>query len=459
MLRFSLFSAVALTVATASFVAAAQPRPWIGERRYGEGIGIRTGDFEWHPGIAAEAGYDSNYFQRSGDNYADGADYPIVDVWRLRITPSLTFSTLGTRRQPVGNAMAAPKLRFGSQLFLSYNRIMEAGDHEGALPDNQSLDAGAGLRLDAFPSQPVGFDFSADYLRTVEPSNNTEEVFAWNRDSVRLGAGVNWRPLRDVFAWRLGYELDYYFFEENTFSYLDNVHHNIDTRGSFRFLPRTVLIYDARYTFIDYTSQTTNKNDGQAIRSRLGINSLVTSRFGVLGLVGWTSSFYEASGNPIVHNYDSMTGQGEVTYFLHPQPQLRPGDAIVGLSTIAAGVVRDFGNSYLADYFARTRAYAKFAYFIGREAIVDLQVGYTNIKNPSFQANGGRIGRTSQNRVDAQLFAEYRVTETVGVNSTLRADTSLNDTVVRIPAANAQGFTDNLAYTRYQAWLGVRWFM
>jgi hypothetical protein len=219
------------------------------------------------------------------------------------------------------------------------------------------------------------------------------------------------------------------------------------------------LIYDARYTFIDYASQTTNKNDGQAIRSRLGINSLVTSRFGVLGLVGWTSSFYGASGNPIVHNYDSMTGQGQVTYFLRPQPQLRPGETTVGLSTIAAGVVRDFGNSYLADYFARTRAYAKLAYFIGRAAIVDLQVGYANVKNPSFQANGGRIGRTSQNRIDAQLFGEYRLTETVGINSTLRADTSLNDAVVRVPGAAGQGLTDNLAYTRFQAWLGVRWFM
>jgi hypothetical protein len=464
MLRFFLFLAVVLSVATAPLVAAAQlqswteTRPWISARRSGEGIGIRTGNFEWHPGIAAEGGYDSNYLLRSGDNY--GAESPIVDVWRLRITPSVAFSTLGARRQPVSEIGGAPKLRFGSQLYFSYNRVMEAGRYEGSLPDKQGLDAGAGARLDALPSEPVGFDLSGDFMRSVEPSNNVEEAFAWNRDSVRLGAGVNWRPLPDVFLWRLGYQLDYYFFEERAFENLDNVQHHIDTRGSFRFLPRTVLIYDARYTFIDYASRTTNKNDGQAIRSRIGVNSLVTARFGVLGLVGWTSSFYQPSGNPIVHNYDSMTGQGEVTYFLQPQPKLRPGDTTVGLSTIAAGVVRDFGNSYLADYFARTRAYAKLAYLLGQSATLDLQAGYTHVNNPSFRANGGRIAGTKQNRVEAQLFAEYRLTETVGINSTLRADTSLNEAVVEVPGGAAgQGFTDNLAFTRFQAWLGVRWFM
>lgn len=459
MLRIPLFSAVVLTVATVSVIAAAQARPWIGQRRYGEGIGIRTGDVEWHPSVAAEAGYDSNYFRRSGDSYADGADRPVVDVWRLRVTPSLMLSTLDARTRGASGVGTAPKLRLSSQVFASYNRLMEAGDEEATLPDNQSLDAGAGLHLDALPAQPVGFDAGGDYLRTVEPSNNTDEVFAWNRDSVRLSAGVNWRPLPEVFSWRLGYGFEYHFFEEDAFDDLNNAQHHIDTRGSFRFLPRTVLIYDARYTFIDYTSANSNKNGGQVIRSRLGINSLVTARFGILALAGWTSSFYQATGNPIVHNYDSMTGQGEITYFFRPQPQLKPGDERVGLSSIAAGVVRDFGNSYLADYYARTRAYAKLASFIGGRAIVDLQAGYTNIKSPNFQANGAAIEATSQNRVDAQLFAEYRLVETVGINSTLRFDTSLNDSVVRVPGADGQSITDNLAYTRYQAWLGVRWFM
>jgi hypothetical protein len=51
-------------ILTLSSVAAAQ-QPWLQDRRYGVGIGLRTGNFELHPSIAAEFGYDSNYFQRA----------------------------------------------------------------------------------------------------------------------------------------------------------------------------------------------------------------------------------------------------------------------------------------------------------------------------------------------------------------------------------------------------------
>ena len=70
-----------------SSIAAAQ-QPWLADRRYGEGIGIRSGNFEFHPSISTEFGYDSNYFQRAE------TEEPVLDAWRLRVTPSLTLSTL-----------------------------------------------------------------------------------------------------------------------------------------------------------------------------------------------------------------------------------------------------------------------------------------------------------------------------------------------------------------------------
>ena len=49
--------AVCMSYATG---AIAQEQVWLKDRRYGEGIGIRAGDFELHPGIGGEFGYDSN---------------------------------------------------------------------------------------------------------------------------------------------------------------------------------------------------------------------------------------------------------------------------------------------------------------------------------------------------------------------------------------------------------------
>src|ERR1700749_3911931 len=79
-------------------VASAQDQPWLKDRRYTEGPGYRVGDFELHPGVAAEFGYDSNYLRRSSDdqltlgqNGAKAGDVSaslVVPALRLRLTPS-----------------------------------------------------------------------------------------------------------------------------------------------------------------------------------------------------------------------------------------------------------------------------------------------------------------------------------------------------------------------------------
>src|SRR5262245_60866149 len=100
-MKLRLTLAATSAVLAVSSVAAAQ-QPWLADRRYGEGIGLRAGDFELHPSVAAEFGYDSNYFQRSGSEptpaNAVPTETPVEDAFRLRVTPSLTLSTLRERR-------------------------------------------------------------------------------------------------------------------------------------------------------------------------------------------------------------------------------------------------------------------------------------------------------------------------------------------------------------------------
>src|SRR6266852_6602288 len=71
-----------------------QEQTWLRDRRYGEGVGIRTGDLELHPGIAGEFGYDSNYFLRSDKDIAKP-----VDTLRLRITPSFSLAPISPQRR------------------------------------------------------------------------------------------------------------------------------------------------------------------------------------------------------------------------------------------------------------------------------------------------------------------------------------------------------------------------
>ena len=445
-------------------LALAQSRPWIADRAIGEGMGVRAGDFELHPGIAGELGYDSNYFQRAGTVPPPpirGVDNPVYAAYRLRVTPSLTLSTLG-RQRTGGDTQSAPppQFAFRSTLFASYNELFAAGNSYD-FSNQRHIDGGAKVDFEVLPERPFSFDGSGSFTRSVSPSNDPAIVNSWNRDVVGVGAGVTWRPGGGMFDWRFGYDLRYTYFESETYRSLGNVNHNANTRGRFRFLPRTALIYDGSATFIRYTDANAPRNNGDIVQARLGVNGLVTNRFSLLALFGWASTFFEPTVTPVRQNYNSVVGQAELDWYVLPQPKLQPGDATVGLSVIGVGYARDVSVSYLADYYRRDRAYAKVSYFVGGQFLVDVQGGFSRITHPAFSSRGQDFGGIGENRVDAQIFAEYRTSDSLGLNATFRYDGSVTNNTLNynVSPQNPVRTADNLAFSRFQAWLGVRWFM
>ena len=452
-MRFRALLATSLVVATVSLSASAQNQPWIKDRRYAEGIGYRAGNLEIHPGVSAELGYDSNYFLRADD---EGSK---ISVMRLRVTPSLSLSTLGAQRREGGGD--PPKLNFRAGTFLSYNKLFATDSkNSDAVSDNDNVvNAGVNFSLDVLPQKPLGFDLHGDFVRTAEPSNNIVEDLAFNRDSVRLGAGVNWRPGGGLFEWRVGYELVYNFFEKDAYTNLNNYQNSLVTRGRWRFLPRTALVYDGKVGFLRYTDATSVDHNAQTVNSKIGVNGLVTHHFSMLAMAGWAASFYDTGGGVPVHNYDGPVGQAELKWFLLPQPSLAPDQATVGLSSIALGYVRDYTNSYLSDFYRRDRGYTNFSYFVAGAFLVSLEGGYSYLTHsPTYFATGApRKGSFGQHRADATLFAEYRPSDSIGINTTLRYDGSLGNERIQLdPAGTAQ---DNLQYNRYELWVGARWFM
>src|SRR5690606_34618889 len=80
------------------------PTLWLSDRSVGEGMGIRTGDFEWHPGVATEAGFDSNFFQRSSSGLERTQFGDATGAFRLRVLPHLSLRTLDRRLDERGRA-------------------------------------------------------------------------------------------------------------------------------------------------------------------------------------------------------------------------------------------------------------------------------------------------------------------------------------------------------------------
>lgn len=437
-LRLTFAATTALFTLTA--LAAAQEQPWIKDRRYGEGIGIRAGNLELHPGIAAEVGYDTNYFLRDDDSEFDPE---VQDAWRLRVTPSLTVSTLMARKRGMEMVGAAPLLQFTGRLFAAYNEFFGSDN----ISEQRRLDYGVGFHADIAPQRRFGADVAADFVRTGEPSNDSNVDAAFDRGTLRGGAGLSWRPGGGLFDWRVGYDATYNYFEDNIFQELDNVEHGPVTRGRWRFLPRTALLYDAKYMMVRYLNDT-QQPGGDYVEARVGLSGLFTTRLAFVALLGWNSTYYEVAETGVQRNYDGFVAHGELKWYL--LGGVRDDSAQTGLSSIAAGYTRNFSNSYLGAFYIRDRGYVNLDYFLGGVFMASLQGGVSHVSFPAVSESQGAF---TENRFDARLYAEYRTSDVFAVNTSLNYDRVLASETVSLG-----GPEEDLEYSRFQAYLGARLF-
>jgi hypothetical protein len=321
------------------------------------------------------------------------------------------------------------------------------------------VDVGGDLGLTLFPAGRVGVDSYLNFVRMVQPSNDTDTENAFNRDSIRAGAGATWRPGGGLFSWRLGYEFLYNYFELHPYQDLNNYQNQVNLRGRWRFLPRTALLYDGSYTWISY-ARNRLQTDGNIVRSSIGLNGLVTSQFALLAMVGWAGTFYDARSGQAPQQFDSVVGQAELKWYINGQPSLESTSAPVGLSWVALGYTRDVQNSYLGNFYQRDRGYAQLSYLLGGAFVAALNAGVANVAFPAAPSNGTKA--FSEQRLDASIFGEYRLSNTVGINATVSYLRNFTDEVVPVRDMNGnivRGTGDYLAFQQWQAFLGVRWFL
>lgn len=437
-------------------VAAAQDQVWLKDRRYTEGIGYRVGDFEFHPGASAEFGYDSNFFRR-GPTDAGGP----VGSLRFRITPSLSLSTLSKQRLEGAGAGAGagsqPDFEFRASIAATYNDFIPVSgppDGKDAMASNRNVGGTLDLQLSILPGRPWSGTINAGVARSLTPSNQGLTSLNFNRIIPHANAELVWTPGRGLFDWRLGYGFTGTFFESSSFGQLTNVQNQIETRGRWRFLPRTALFYDAKLGFISYTSATAQgKTGSHPLRTTIGVNGLVTSSFSVLAAVGWGASFYDTHPVDGDQNFNSVIGQLELKWFITPNPSTDPGAATLSLSSLAVGFTRDFSDSYIGTYFERDRAYANLSYFFGGRFLVVVEGGGGPIIYPTIRSLD-RTAPFTDIRIDASLFGEYRFKDSFGLNATFKYNQNISQQII-----TTEGNPDSLKWQQIEAYLGFRWFM
>jgi len=453
---------------------------WLADRRYNEGIGVRTGDLELHPGIAGEFGYDSNYFLRSTKfGVVNGPPTtPVIPSLQIRVTPSLYVSTLTVERREGDVVRLPPPIAFragvnGTAYFpigISSDPVAKLSGNN--ISDQENVNIGADGRLDILPERPVSGAVFATYTRVTQGDPANANV-PFNRDSIGGGGEIGLQPQSGTLDWHFQYQYSTTLFEAQEPQVFDNMTHEVSTRGRWKFTPRTSLVFDANQRFITYQNSQALANgltDSTPIRARLGLNGLITDRFAATLLAGYGGSFYDNTFNP--QQYDSVIGLAELKWFLSASPGVaKATDLGLALSSIAIGYQRDFQNSYLGTYYGIDRGYIKFAYFFAGRVLATLEGGVAAIEYPRIQEPESASSTTlrasafTDARADATFFTEYRFTNTFGLNATFRYGQEFSNTLIREPAnptsmaaapLNTQFAMD---WQRFEAYIGVRWFM
>lgn len=436
----------------------ASAQGWLADRRRQDGEGLKTGDFEFHPGIGAEVGYDSNWFLRT--HKSGFVNSGPTDGAMLRITPSLSFNTVS---KPIteGGALEGRTFRFSGTASATYREFF--GKQE--LRDQRNISGNVGVRADINSGRPIGFALFAGYQRLVQPSAVSDPNLSFNRHDLRGGAELIIIPGGGTLDLRGSYTLRAQLFEEANGQPFNRITHEIAERNRWRFRPRTALFHETTLWFVTYPKSqqsVLNVDDSTPLRTRFGVTGLVTERFGTTLAAGYGATFQKNVNR--VAQYDSWLAQAEGTFYLSQSPgRSEPGESTLLLSTIGLGYIHDFQLSFLGNYYTSDRIYGRVEYWFGNRAVINFmaygeRLGYDGV----FINQGANLqlanGEFDNYRVGGDLFAEYRVTPTVGINTTLSYQETISDTVIRPNPGAPDSDSYEMSWRRFQAFLGARWF-
>lgn len=432
-------------------VGASAQTSWLADRGRAEGPGFRVGDFELHPGIGAEIGWDSNLYYTEDDG-SSGAH--AIDTGILRITPHFLFSTISEQRRQEGEARddaavsALPMVAFRGGISAAYYEFFAA-------PERRNVDLMGSLRLQVLPGRPFSFSLWDEFSRGVRPFT---ENGAQSQARIRNQAGLDLAFQTDggVVQVTAGYAFNLDFFEDSIFQYGNSFDHRITLRESFRFLPQTALIHDTVVDVHDYYSRTsvapTLLLNNARLRSRLGINGAITNEIGVMAMVGYGAGFFEGSvvdGVPYDQDYESIVAQVELRW-----------DIMEGMQ-LAIGYDRDFFPSFVGNYYSRDRGYMRFQTLVGGAFLLalDFDAAYMDFGlirggTPGRGIIDASAGERDDVRIGAGLFGEYRFTDWLAVNATLRYSGQLTD----YRFTSAMGVLDPAQYNKFEVFGGVRVF-
>lgn len=451
-----------ILIGAATICSHAHAQPWLPDRQYAEGPGLRAGNVEFHPGVAVRGGYDNNVFRADG-KVRDGVKRPLQAAGILAVTPHVYMSTLGQQRKTQGEARTGetPELRmidFRAGLSATYLKYFI---DEG--PNNVDVDSDVFVGI--APGRPFGAEVSAGYLRSTRPFTQTivsgTDVLvkptskAYIYDVIDPKLRLKFGSRSQVLTAYVGYAPVYTLYESRQFDFLTNINHGVEAGAAWKFLPSTALIYDARLGLQYYSDGASPANlllysDGKVFRTRLGINGALTNNLSLRVLAGYAAVAIE---NGKLDDHEDAVAEVSLGYRFADVHSFELGyQRDVQAAALGGWTQTDMGQARLNLLFAR-----RFA------VVVQGGVGYARYGRLwSFDDNdadsyvplgeGGTTKRTDI-RADGALRFEYRATDWLAFMADFSVTSIMTDFAYR--AVNGTP-ADPAGFTTFQAYGGVR---
>ena len=439
----------------------AEAQAWLADRSRAQGPGIRLGDFELHPGIGVEVGWDSNLYLTE-DNPPPGNPYRHVDTGILRVTPHLLFGTTTGQREGEGEGSAdtnstPPVVDFQGGISAAYYEFF-------ADPNRRNVALDIGLRLTVLPQRPFSFSIYDNLTRQIRPFTENVAVDAnYGRIGNQGGLELRFQTDGGVLQVMAGYQFQLDFFEDSRFQYGNSFNHTVTLQETFAFLPHTALVHDTTVqirTYPNYNRASmppppVNLAESVSLRTRIGLNGAITTNVSISGMIGYTAGFYSSPNAAYDQDYDAPVGQLELRW------------QIVEGTRFVIGYDRDFQASFLGNYYSRDRGYTSLqtlisgVFLLGIDAevayvdygIITAPLGPTGIPMPI-----GNLPSREDIRVGAGLFAEYRFTDWLAINASARYTGVFTDYRYNLVSMPMAVILDPASYNKFEAFLGVRVF-
>jgi hypothetical protein len=432
-------------IATTLWSASVHAQGWLADRSRAEGSGIRLGDFELHPGVGAEGGYDSNVFLSQTPE-----DSPV-----LRISPHLYLQTLsGERADDAGPPPV--EFRFGVSGALKHYFETSAGTNIGV---------GQDAKLTLRPGSIVTFELTEAFKRNIdpftepaapipdtggpmspEPAPPDTDLSAYARDQLTLGARTQLGTRGGVFKTGLGYKFAIDHFEADEFAVNRSNSHTVQGDTSWEFFPKTALFWDGavtRHNFINSTDElslaemetvSSIRNDSTTMKTRLGLNGGLTARVGFTLAGGYSAGFFDAGDG-----FETVLAQAEVRW--------RPQETMLW----SLGYDRETTVAYQGNFVLMNRLKTGTQLMLGGTVVIQ---GRVELAFLDFGEDPD-IGERDDMHFLANLSGEYRIVDWFAITAEASYWQNFTDFVF----VNEMGDEDPAKYKRFEGWLGVRAFL